>query len=528
MTPSIAGLRITPVYTAPQATAANAASSTTTQQAAVIPSTTSSVSLGQSVRNDDATTYNARGALLASTSRYALQDDTTNKLSIAMLTGVQSASNNTRFQGVGAALLEQLALNGGQAVSQSVFGYAGDVTPSAEALKLRADSLRQEPANAITLSLTTTSGATVRLSLVADEQGLAVSAEVQDGELDANQLKGLASLAESFQSAIDGLTQEPPKLKLGELVKPDPALFSSLKLDANLKTASGEQQAFALDVSASGRSLSLNGPTGNLELNLDTRDASLLGNASQRQAAVRNYLDQFDAAQARGKGDKELMGLFKDAFVQLNGADDDRATTGGTVLKGNDRVLLSGLADFTAKVGKAEQAVNPLLPGETDRFDYEVSQSTKVNGTAQSTRSVQQDQQSHLSAAWHEGLNPLVPLALGTDFKSQNYRYHEIDDRASSSTRLAFNKDNKLVEASASQQASQNERVRTYVDGVLSDDVSTPRSTAQSRNLLGLIDGAFQRERTSLRERGVSILESELSSKRSEWSLQADPSGIRR
>jgi glutathionyl-hydroquinone reductase len=41
-------------------------------------------------------------------------------------------------------------------------------------------------------------------------------------------------------------------------------------------------------------------------------------------------------------------------------------------------------------------------------------------------------------------------------------------------------------------------------------------------------DGAFQRERTSLRERGVSILESQLSSKRSEWLLQADPSGIRR
>lgn len=526
MTLSIAGLRITPVYTAPQTAAANTASTSATQQASVIPST--SVNLGQTTRNDDASTYSARGALLASASRYALQDDTTNKLSIAMMTGVQSASNNARFQGVGAALLEQLVIKGGQSVSQSVFGYAGDTQPSAEALKLRADSLRQDPANAITLSLTTTSGATVRLSLVADEQGLAVSAEVQDGELDANQLKGLADLADSFQTAINGLTEEPPKLKLGELVKPDPALFSSLKLDANLKTASGEQQTFALDISASARSLSLSGPSGNLELNLDTRDASLLGNASQRQAAVSNYLDQFDAAQARGKGDKDLMGLFKDAFVQLNGADDDRATTGGTVLKGNDRVLLSGLADFTAKVGKAEQSVNPLLPAETDRFDYEVSQSTKVSGTAQSTRSVQQDQQSHLSAAWHEGLNPLVPLALGTDFKSQNYRYHEIDDRASSSTRLAFNKDNKLVEASASQQASQNERVRTYVDGVLSDDVNTPRSTAQSRNLLGLIDGAFQRERTSLRERGVSILESQLSSKRSEWLLQADPSGIRR
>ncbi|MDU9389031.1 hypothetical protein [Pseudomonas sp. zfem002] len=527
MTLTLSGLRITPLPTAPQAVPSVPRDNPATASVSAIPST--SVSLGQTARNDDPSLYTARGTLASSATRYALEQDSTDKLSIALLTGVQSSANTVRFQGIGAALLEQLVLKGGQSVSQSVFTYADGTQPSTEALKLQADKLRQEPASAISLSLTTTSGATVRLSLASSDEGLAVSAEVLDGELDSRQLSGLAGLAESFQAAINGLTEEPPKLKLGELVKPDPALFSSLKLDASLRTASGEQQTFALDISASARSLSLNGPTGNLELNLDTRDASLLGNASQRQAAVRNYLNQFDAAQARGKGDKDLMGLFKDAFVQLNGADDDRASnTGGKVLTGNDRVLLSGLADFTARVGKAEQAVNPLLPAETDRFDYEVSQSTRVNGAALSSRAVQQDQQSHLSAAWHEGLNPLVPLALGTDFKSQNYRYHEIDDRASSSTRLAYNKDNKLVEASASQQASQNERVRTYVDGVLSDDVNTPRSTAQSRNLLGLIDGAFQRERTSLRERGVSILESELASKREGWLLQADPNEIRR
>ncbi|MFD2641704.1 hypothetical protein [Pseudomonas japonica] len=527
MTLNISGLRITAPLVAPQATQSVSRDNAATASVRVIPSTT--VSLGQTARNADPSLYTARGTLASSATRYALEQDSTDKLNIALLTGVQSAANNARFQGVGAALLEQLVLKGGQNVSQSVFTYADGTQPSTEALKLQADKLRQEPTNAISLSLTTASGATVRLSLASSDEGLAVSAEVLDGELDSRQLSGLADLAGSFQAAINGLTEEPPKLKLGSLVKLDPALFSSLKMDARLQTASGEPQTFALNISDSARSLNVNGPSGNLELNLDTRDASLLGNASQRQAAVRNYLGQFDAAQARGKGDKELMGLFKDAFVQLNGADDDRASdTGGKVLTGNDRVLLSGLADFTAKVGKAEQTVNPLRLTETDRFDYEVSQTTKVNGTALSSRSVQQDQQSRLSAAWHEGLNPLVPLALGTDFKSQNYRYHEIDDRASSSTRLAYNKDNKLVEASASQQASQNERVRTYVDGVLSDDVNTPRSTAQSRNLLGLIDGAFQRERTSLRERGVSILEAELASKRESWLLQADPSGIRR
>lgn len=525
MTPSIAGLRITPVYSAPQTTPGNTGNNAATQVASTLPSTT--VSLGQTTRNDDASTYSARGTLAAST-RYALEQDSTDKLSIALLAGVQSSGNNARFQGVGAALLEQLVSKGGQAVSQSVFTYAEATQPSAAALALRADKLRQEPTNAISLTLTTASGATVRLSLASSDDGLAVSAEVQDGELDANQLKGLASLADSFQAAINGLTQEPPALKLGNLVKLDPALFTSLKLDANLQTSSGEPQRFALDISDTARSLSLDGPSGNLKLNLDTRNASLLGNDAQRQAAVRNYLSQFDAAQQRGHGDKEQMSLFKDAFVQLNSADDGKASTSGAVLAGNDRMLLSGLADFTASIGKTAQSVNPLLPAETDRFNYEVSQATTVNGTALSTRSVQQDQQSRLSAAWHQGVNPQVPLILGTDFKSQNYSYHEVDDRASASTRLGYNKDNKLVEASASQQASQNERVRTYVDGVLSDDVSTPRSAAQSRNLLGMLEDVLQRERISLRDRGVSLLEAQLTDKRSDWLLQADPAGIRR
>ncbi|OLS60876.1 hypothetical protein PSEMO_42790 [Pseudomonas putida] len=522
MNPISAGLRITPVYTAPQNTTTPSASSV--QVPAVV--STSNVTLGQTRNDSDGYTYSSRSS--SASASYALEQDSVDKLSVSLLTGIQGSSNSERFQGVGAALIEQLALKGGQSVSQSVFRYAEGTEPSAAALKLRGESLRQAPANAISLSLTTASGATITLSLASDEHGLAVSAEVEGGELNAYELKGLADLADGFQAAIDGLAKEPPSLKLDGLVKFDSNLFSSLKMNASLQTASGEPQVFDLSLDDKARNLSLQGPSGNFKLDLDTHDSSLLGSSGQRQAAIGNYLEQFDAARKRGNGDKDLMNLFKEAFVQLNSVDDAKqAESAGPISGKTDRLLLSGLADFKASIGQTAKSVNPLLPTETDRFDYSVSQSTTAQGKALSSRSIQQDQQSKLSAAWHVGANPQVPLALGTDYKSQNYRYHEVTDEAKSSTRLGFNKDNRLVEASATQQASQNERVRSYVDGVLTSETNTPKSTSQTRNLLGLLTDVLQRERVSMRDKGVSVLESQLADKRNQWWLQGETNAIR-
>lgn len=300
-------------------------------------------------------------------------------------------------------------------------------------------------------------------------------------------------------------------------------------MSAQLETASGEPQRFDLSLDDSARTLSLQGPSGNVQLNLDTRDKTLLGNDAQRQAAIQNYLTQFDAAQRRGKGDENLTNLFKDAFVQLNSADDGTKTSTErtSVLGKNDRVLLSGLADFSASISQEVKQVNPMRLSETDYFDYKVSQSTTVRGTAEAARSVQQDQQASLKAAYHASLNPEVALALGTDNASQNYRYHEINDQSSSSTRLAYDKKDRLIEATATQQASQNERVRTFINGAVEADVGTPTSTSESRNLLGLLNDAFTQERASLRDRGVSILEAQLASKRSDWGLESDTSKIR-
>ena len=186
--------------------------------------------------------------------------------------------------------------------------------------------------------------------------------------------------------------------------------------------------------------------------------------------------------------------------------------------------LLSGLADFSASISQTSQQPNPLRPTELDRFDYKVSQSTTISGASPANRAVQQDQQANLSAAYHTSLNP--QMALVDALATQNYRYHEISDQSSTSTRLRYDK-NSLVEASVSQQASRNERVRSYADGVLQSDVSTPASVSESRNLLGLLTDLFERERISQRDRGVSILEAQLQSQRSQWQLQSDPALIR-
>ncbi|MGE7989643.1 hypothetical protein ACQKPE_01040 [Pseudomonas sp. NPDC089554] len=523
MTSINTALRITPTYTPPPAAQAGNGG----QASANASSPSSNVTLGQDTRIPNAQTYSSRGALNGQAS-YAWEHDGNDRVSMALLGGVQSKSIAGRFHGVGAALLTQLASNGGQNISQSVFASAnGSIQPGSEALRLQQQRLRQDPENSVTLSLTTASGATVKLLLASDDNGLAVSAEVSEGTLSANELTGLSALANAFQSSINGLAEQPPRLQLGALAKLDPALFTSLQMSAKFDVQ-GQPQRFDLSLDDKARSLSLEGPTGKVQLNLDTRDSALVGSASQRQAAVDNYLAQFDAAQQRGKGDKDLSNLFKDAFTQLNSVDEKPKPTleRSSSLNYKDRSLLSGLYDFNASISQTSSQPNPMRPDEIDRFDYKVSQSTKIWANDTLNRSVQQDSQSSLKAAYHTGLNPLVDLNLSRDRKSQNYSFHEINDQASSSTRLAYKKGS-LAEASATQQASQSTRVRTYVDGELKTDLNTPTSVVRSRNLRSLLDNVFQQENAAQRENRGSIIDAALKNQRSLWLLQGETSKIR-
>ncbi|CAM3871775.1 hypothetical protein CCOS865_02314 [Pseudomonas reidholzensis] len=489
------------------------------------PST--SVTLGEAVTAPPPI-YTANGTLGGAQVRYAFEHESTDKLSSTLLDNIQaSASAGGRFKGLGAALLAQLAANGGKSISQSVL-TVGTEQADAGVLKLQLEHLRAHPASSLSFNLTTASGATISLSLASGEKGLSVIADVHNGELSSEELEGLAAMADDFQSAIDGLTQVPPRLQLGNLVKLDSSLFSSLQLNASL-VVSGELQTFDLSLDDSARKLALNGPSGRVEMNLDTPSAALLGSTAQRQAAIDSYLSQFDAALKRGKGDANLMGLFKDAFTQLNAVDERKQAVSERVslLSATDRALLSGLADFNASISQPTQHSNPMRLEESDRFEYQASQSTTIKNAGGVNRSVQQEQQAGLKAAYHQGLNPLTNMQLGLDKESQNYRYHEINDQSSSSTRLAY-ENNRLVQASATQQASQSERVRTYVNADLVDDVTTPTSATETHDLLNLLTDAFRDERLARQANDASILDETLQGLRSRWQLQSNPADIAR
>ncbi|WP_256249688.1 hypothetical protein [Pseudomonas sp. NBRC 111124] len=495
----------------------------TSQAAGTLTRASTQVVLGQPSISMGSDVYSAKGTLESASGRYVWETPGVDKLSQYMASAVQSGSTSARFQGLGAALLAQLAANGGGTIAQSGLLVNDASVPDELILGLQQSRLREFASNSITFNLTTASGATVSLGLYSSEHGLAVDAQVQGGTLNAKELDGLAALASSFQSAINGLTQEPPSLQLGALVKLDPSLFTGLQLDAKLETSSGEQQTFALRLDDQTRSLKLQGPSGEVKMDFDTQGGTLLGSQAMRQAAVANYLTQFDAAQARGHGDEQLMGLFKDAFSQLNRVDDNSLAGSATPLNKNSRLLLSGLADFNASISQPTQRLNPAKPEESDSFNYQVSQSTSIKGGAK--LSVEQQQQANLKAAWHVGLNPLVALQLTRDSESQNYRYHEVNDQSNSTTRLGFN-NGVLTDASVSQLAIQKERVRTYQQGIELSDVTNSAFSHKDRDLLSVLDALLRQDREAQRIGAQSTLEQQVLELSHLWLLQSNPTLI--
>jgi len=519
----IAAIRPLPLPITPAATSPVIA---THQAAGTVMQASTQVVLGQQSIGMDSGIYSAKGTLGSLSSRYVWETPGVDKLSQYMAAAVQSNSTSARFQGLGAALLAQLAANGGETIAQSGLLVNDASATDPLILGLQQSGLREYASNSITFNLTTVSGATVTLGLYSSEKGLAVNAEVQGGTLNAKELDGLAALADSFQTAINGLTQEPPSLQLDALVKLDPSLFSGLQLDAQLVTSSGEQQTFELRLDDQTRSLKLQGPSGEVKMSLDTQGGELLGSQAMRQAALASYLTQFDAAQQRGHGDKQMMGLFKDAFSQLNSVEDDhtRLTDSAMALNRNSRLLLSGLADFNASISLPTKRPNPLKPEEADGFSYQVSQSTKVN-TEPNLR-VEQQQQANLRASWHEGLNPRVDLLLTRDSESQNYRYHEVNDQSNSTTRLGFRK-GVMTDASVSQQATQKERVRTYQKGIELSDVDNNTSSSKDRDLLGMLDTLLRQDREAQRIGLQSTLERQMADQSRLWLLQSTPTQIK-
>lgn len=485
------------------------------------------VSLGNVVSDTLSDTYSRRGQLPGQETVRAWESDSQDALSKSLNANFNSQSTANRFSGLGAGLIAQFA-KGGAAVSQSVMFASADRAANAGEIKVDQGLLHTKADNQVSLSIKTASGKTVTFSLSSQTDGLGVQATVDGGTLTDEELKAVGKLGSAFQSAVDGLTAMPPKLDLSQLTQFDTKLLASVDLNATLKSLDGQDLSLAFHADSQSRTTRMSGPLGELNLAVDLKNAAILGNAKQQAKALQSYLAQFDRAQERGSAKPELMAMFKDAFSAMNSHYPQGVTLPEALTRNStDQGLLTGLADFKASIKQASESPNPMRPSEVDSFAYEASQKTRVGGNSLLDRSVSQDQQSSLSASFHKGLKGGKAPALDGNAESQNYRYVQVQDKASSSAKLSY-KDGLLASATLDQSASQNTRTQQYVMGKLVEDTTVPKEASVKRDYLVLLEYAAKESKKSKDALEESTVKEALASLHASVMLQEDPSALAR
>lgn len=458
------------------------------QQAAATQST--SVTIGQATSSTP---------VYAITKPALVWENASADLISSKLAGNFSSSGGTSgFSGLGAALLERFTTDTSN-YSQSVMRQTADSATSLNTIS-KQSQLHTKADNQISLSIKTSGGALVNITLGSDSDGLGVQVSVEKGTLSEADRTALAGLADGFQKAIDGLTAQPPKLDLSGLTKFDTSVLSSVDLHATLGTTNAQTLDFHAD--ASTRSVKSTGALGTVNISVDMSKRALLGTESQQKQALNQYLKQFSSAGSRGNADSSLMDMFKDAFTALNSNYGASATTYKSSgpepvhfsLTKTDKNMMTGLADFTASVTQTPtDKTNPMRPDEVDTFSYQVSQASTITGDSTQNRNITQKQQSHLVASFHKSLTPGLQLNLTSDRDSQNYLYYQIDDKAESTTSVQYHK-GALVSASVDQSASTSTHIQKYVKGWLESDTTTPVETSKTTDLLGKLQSAWQND----------------------------------
>jgi hypothetical protein len=467
------------------------ASNTLARNAAVPSSATVMLGQGSGVQ-----TYNADGVFPAPATQPVWERASNDAITSLMTGNFSTTSQAGRFQGLGAALLSGLQRTGSD-FSQSVLRPSQSLQGEANVSELNAAmqaQLHGRTDNQISLTIKTAGGAEVQLTLNSQDNGLAVQVQVTKGTLSSAERDALGGLANAFQGAIDGLAGNPPRLDVSGLTQFDPKVLTSVDLHASMQVEGGTQ---TLDFHADSqqRSVIANGPSGAVNVSVDMSNLAIVGTADQQAQALADYLAQFDKANSRGHGDASLTTMFEDAFSALNSNYGSAATqlpvkTGRPIsLNDEDHSALSGLADFNASMTQTPKSINPMLPGELDTFSYQVSQDTSIQGSSSRDYSIKQQQQSHLTASYHQALSADMPLNLDGTPQSQNYYYTQISDDSSSSTDIAYN-DGNLVRASFDESASQSTHVIKYIMGKLEEDTTTPSHTSRSEDLLSMLNSA--------------------------------------
>jgi hypothetical protein len=394
-----------------------------------------------------------------------------------------------RLKGLGSELLKQVAYDG-ENFSQTVQQAPGGVQTDTYDMLVLPSQVSQHGMgdNQIALTITTRSGVKVELKLDAGENSIAVDAKA-DGELTEVERKALGKLADAFQKSIDGLTEDPPRVDLAGLTQFDSNVLSSVDLKGQVKINPKETQLLEFHADSTQRTVSFTGPAGSAKINVDLSQPAAWGSKQQQAKALDKYLQQVDQAAMRGQGNADMVSMFKDAFTDMNSdyGTPPAASPSSIFLSDQDRALTTGLADFKASFSQAEVASNPARATEKDTFSYEVSQKTSITGTSQLDRGISQQQQSNLKASYHTPAKAGAILVLDLSPNSQNYRYVLINDAASSSTEIGYDK-GALVKASMEMQASQSSRVLQYTLGKLKEDHTTPSGKSMQRDLMSTLE----------------------------------------
>lgn len=396
------------------------------------------------------------------------------QLSILMSTNVRGAQADA-FQGLGKALLEGLT-DHPQGITLSAVAETGEAQA-------------RQPDRAVALTITTASGINVSLGMTRNQNGLVVELKTEGGELSEEETAAIAGLADAFQSALDGVSAEPPSLNIQGLMDLDSTLLKAVDLQTDVRKDADSIQALKLHADSSARALSYKTDAVAFDLSTDLSHPETVGSYGQQQQALASWASQLDSARTRGQGDKNLIDMFKNSFMALNSQYGSNEVDNrlNIITRTTDNIVqenLSGLADYSANFKQADKSPNPFRKDERDSFAYSSSQRTE-RGTAYN---LTQKTTSHLQASYHQPLDRTVPLALTLEASSQNYSYHQIDERSAAETTLAFNDKGEVKSVTNATEKHNVETVKKYNAGRLIEESRTPYDDQQTSTRALIVD----------------------------------------
>ncbi|WP_188689366.1 hypothetical protein [Silvimonas amylolytica] len=445
----------------------------TTLPASIQPSVV--VNLSAASTSASAQTYSAQGTL-AGGGQLVWRNNVQDPISVMMAHQFRANTLSERFSGLGAALLDNFN-KGSSNYSQSV-QVQGASGPSTAPANMHGD---------VSLRIKTRSGALVTLSITSLANGMDIKVQ-SDSTLTDEERGAIANLADGFQSALDGLTQVPPKLNLTGLAGFDTRQLSSVDLQSSLNNGAVVPSSADVHLDKQNSAVKVSLPEGKMQLSVSTGNPAIQGSAGQRAAAVANLIEQLDNAARRGHGNPTLVSMFKDAFTTFNGkAGTLDSAVMNLPLNDREHAMLTGLADYSGSITDTPTHPNPLRPGEVDKFEWTASQSTTFKGSTADDHTITQTQKMHLTAAYHRPLKPGQPLQLSTDPDSQNYYYDVVNDDAQSRADVAM-QNGLLTNATLTQSADQNLHEIKVVKNKITDDHTVPGHQARTLDLLNLLN----------------------------------------